>query len=146
MRKLLHSPLFADTCFIVGLFNQRDQWHEKAKDIFSDNENHRLFINDYVINETITLLNSHTDYRKALTAYDYLILNCRILWIESFELEACREIFATYGGALSFTDAAIVRCMQREGLRYLLSFDRRFDRVEGLTRVHRPGQLAPDDG
>jgi len=146
VKRVLYRWIVGDTNFWVGLADKRDQFHDISVELQSELDECHWVVTDYIIDETMTMINRRRGFQPALDFYDFFTSRCRVLWLAPNELEACREIFATYGGALSFTDAAIVRCMQREGLRYLLSFDRRFDRVEGLTRVHRPGQLAPDDG
>ncbi len=138
------QPIAADTCFWGGLANDRDQYFNIARELMLTMRELAILplaVNDYIIDETVTLLNPRIGYQRSLKIYDYLASKCHVFFMKPAELEAVSEIFMAYKGALSFTDAAIVHTMRREGMRRLLSFDSRFDRVKDIERIYDVGQL-----
>lgn len=135
------TQVMADTSYWMALVDKRDQNYQTSLELKRDINDFNPAVTEYIVDETTTLVNRRLGIQKALSVFQFLTTECYFYWLEPVDFWKSQEVFKSYKGAFSFTDAAIIRCMQKEGLRYLVSFDSQFDRVPWLTRIHMPGQL-----
>jgi len=89
-----------------------------------------IFISDYVFDETITLLRSRLNEKKAIEVGE-AIFNSEIEIIFMFKelFESAWQLFIKRN-KLSFTDCSIVETMKSNGIKYLASFDKEFNQFK----------------
>ena len=132
-------PTILDTCFILALFNKKDINHKKAQKILNilQQPNYgRLYITDYILDETLTTIWVRT-HRKDLVVEIYSLLQDQsfvaIQYLDQSKLETAWNIWNQYADwpkkPLSFTDATIIAVMKSLGIQYLVSFDSEFNGI-----------------
>ena len=130
--------IFIDTNFFVAMLNKKDSKHKRALEILhllKTPEWGTRLISDYVLDETITFLWSHTR-NKNIVKYFYvnLILNnnfARIEKITSEDIDQSWKIWNKYAEypkrPLSFTDCTILALLDRLKINTLITFDDEFN-------------------
>lgn len=129
-----------DSSFLVAYHNARDVHHAAAADAMRRvvaGEWGRALLLEYVLAEVATVLLARRGLQTASSVVTALL--------ESREVDfvPCSDFFArtldTFrrqrGGALSFTDAAIVVVAGRDPGAVVATFDAGFQQVEGITVV-----------
>jgi predicted nucleic acid-binding protein len=134
-------PLYLDSSALIAYFNKDDEFHESACEII-DNEFTNLGLTLYSSDVTVLEL-QYVLWRKlgnevaiektqgVMEAEDICVLST-----STDDILRELEIFKRY--PMPSFDALICAVMRREGIEFLLSFDRRhFDAVESITRVEK---------
>ena len=124
---------FLDSSFLIALTNSKDQWHSKAlklKELLSDN----LIITDIVLSETITVVGALGGGKAAKEVFEFILDNCHIEFLDKKIIKEVFEIYLKYDGTLSFSDAFSVFTMKKKNINEILSFDKDFDKIEGIVR------------
>lgn len=133
---------FLDTSFILALILDSDSNHDKAKNL-SYVLNEECYINNNVLNEVLTLTGRKLNINSAKELYYNLIDSFELLNeydILNYNSENFK-IFETYVGTnsnktkLSFTDSSIVLTMKSFKIKNLVSFDKEFEKVEGIKLI-----------
>jgi uncharacterized protein len=127
--------VFIDTSFIVGLADQRDQWHADARRVARRLPKHPR-LTDFVVSESLTIIGKRSGGKKARILYDYFVDDCEIVFVDREILGSAAVQHTRFDGSLSLADCATVASMERESDREVASFDSDFDRVEGVIRLH----------
>lgn len=131
------TQIYLDASALIAYFTKEDEFHESACEIIESTElSLNLFTSDvtvlelqYVLWRKIGTEVAIEKTQGVMEAEDICVLSTGTEDIFS-EL----EIFKRY--PMPSFDALICAVMRREGIEYLLSFDRRhFDAVDGITRV-----------
>lgn len=125
------NPVFVDSSGWIALINEEDEYHNRAKAWFQQN-NRPLCTSDYVLGETLTYLRfglKQHAHRKAV-AFGRNIGKSAITarhnvsdedWNHAF------DIFERYNDQdFSFTDCTSFALLQRLGIREVLAFDKHF--------------------
>jgi len=131
--------MFIDSVVWIAAKLKRDQWHEKAKKIiqkFLSREIKIVYVNDYIILETVNFLLRKAGFDVALETLNIFRTHkrIRIININSKIFEEACKIFMKYID-LSLTDASIIATMQQLGIKQLYSFDSGFDKVKWIKRL-----------
>lgn len=131
--------IFFDSSFLIAYLLENDSLHEKAfnlekEDIFNNN----CYISSFIINEVITVIGNKTDNEVAKYAYYFLIDNFELLNECDYPYfnDNTFEIYLEYDTKLSFTDSGILELMFKNNINKLVSFDKYFDKVENIERIH----------
>lgn len=133
---------FLDTSFILALILDSDSNHDKAKNL-SYILNEECYINNNVLNEVLTLTGMKLNINSAKELY-YSIIDSFELLNEYDILNYNSEnfkIFETYIGVnsnktkLSFTDSSIILTMKSFKINNLVSFDKEFEKIEGINLI-----------
>ena len=131
--------IFLDSSFIIALIIDKDDLSEKAillkeKGILKN----ECYISNLVINEVITIIGNKTN--KKIARYSYYFLKDNFKLINEMEIsniiDRTMDTYLDYNTKLSFTDSSIVEVMKEQNITKLLSFDRYFDKVEGIERIY----------
>ncbi len=143
-----------DTSFVIGLLDEQDVWHSPAKllqDVL-DSKDCRTFIFDCVLAEVISTLARRTHEKRRSTDFSELTARIKnrfptkvITWLYPDlpgMFDSVTALVEQSGGELNFNDALIAISCQQRGIPYLASFDSDFDRVNKLTRISSPDDLA----
>ena len=131
--------IFLDTSFIVAYTIDTDENHPLAvelrkKGIF-DNE---CYISNLIINEIVTVIGNKKDLKTAIETYETIKDNCIVIneYNTSNFNEKVLNTYKKYNTKLSFTDSAIIEIMKENKIKQLASFDKYFDKVNDIERIH----------
>ena len=130
---------FIDSCVLIGAKMERDKWHKLAKPILeyiAEGKTGTGYLLDYVLLETVNFLLKEDGPDVAVDALMDLLASrfLRLIVVDEIGLRAAVRLMRKYRG-LSLTDAVIVHYMRELGVKYLISFDSRFDIVPWLVRI-----------
>jgi len=126
--------IFADSSYFIGIAREKDRWHKDALRV-AERNNEALLISDLIISESVTLVGSLEGGKAGKILYEYFVDNCKIAFIDSDLLENAMQTFLMYDGTLSLADAASVEIMHEHEIDKIVSFDRDFDKVNGIKRI-----------
>lgn len=131
--------LFIDSVVWIGAKLKNDQWHkESAKiiDKFIKKEIKNAIVTDYIVLESVNFILRKGGFDAALETLDIFENHERIEIINIDEITFARAsaIFRKYPG-LSITDASSVAVMQEFEIKYIYTFDKGFDKIEGIERL-----------
>jgi len=132
-----------DSSFLVAYHNERDVHHEAAAKTMADfiaGTWGRGLLLEYVFVEVVTVVMARRGLAAAtkvgtalLEASDVDFVSCTELFLDTF------ETFRGQGETkLSFTDAAIVTAARRYDTPSVATFDRDFEKVDGIIPVPEP--------
>lgn len=129
--------VFIDSNIIIALLNSRDKNHSRAKEILIELKEPKFgmrITNDYVLDEVVTTLWTHT-HRKSIVRKAYNLL-CNTPEFIKFEyttpivLDIAWEKWKQFAKwpekPLSFTDCCILSFLDRNNIAYLATFDSDF--------------------
>lgn len=123
------KTLFVDTSAWAALYNPKDHYHEKAKDLLTTRSaSVDLVTTDFIIDETLTLLLVRIGYPVAV-ACGKALFDQKVAKIASAEPDTLRstwEIFKKFNRdkKWSFTDCLSYVVMKQWGIDTVFTFDR----------------------
>ena len=154
MQKDTMNNLFlVDSNVWIPLFDRLDVHAKRATLIWDKivKEKLEVVIPDCVVNETFSAigrrLNEKGRRMEVKSTFDQMnhVLNPeKILWTYSYVRESFQEatnLMREHDGAFNFHDALIALVAKKEGLKYVLSFDRHFDLFPWIIRISEADQL-----
>jgi predicted nucleic acid-binding protein len=119
--------VFLDTSYFIAILYPRDQWHPKAvRALHSEDE---AFTSAFVINETISLLQSRGSLSAALEFLRDLRSgsSVRVMHSDAALQEEAWDLFAKWGPAgANAIDCTSFAMMRRLACRKALTFDKHF--------------------
>jgi len=124
---------FVDSSFLIALTNSKDQWHTRALEL-KEHLSNKPVITDLVLSETITVVGSLGGGKAAREVFEFVLDNCSVEFLDKKSIKEVFKIYLKYDGKLSFADAFSVFTMKKKKINEILSFDRDFDRVDGIIR------------
>ena len=128
--------IFIDSSFFIALSNQKDQWHEKAIRLLDKIETDKnCIVIDGVILETIAKVGYLGGGKKATLLYNNIKDNY-IIHTTNHLYDKAMINHLKYDGTLSLVDVLIVEKMKELRVSEIISFDKDFDKVKGIVRVH----------
>ncbi len=159
------GKVILDTSYIVGLIDEKDNWHNKAKGIEAGLiQAHIPFIFlDCVVNEVVSVIVRRFQERKrtkeipsTIEKFQSVCPEDVITWmypeIERF-FPAIVDTVKTSKGSLNFHDAFILHIANEFGITHIVSFDTGFDKTTlkriGLKedlRLNQTRKLPGKDG
>ena len=136
---------FIDSCVLIGAKRKRDKWHNVAKPMVEFLASGRMgvgYMLDYVLVEVASFLLRKDGADVAIDSISDLLKSryLRLIVVDEIGLLESFEIMKKFRG-LSLTDATIAYYMKLKNIRYLLSFDARFDGIPWITRIKNLGEL-----
>ncbi|MBE6493930.1 MAG: type II toxin-antitoxin system VapC family toxin [Methanosphaera stadtmanae] len=130
--------ILLDTSFIVSLFRENDENHQKAKENAHIIEECDCYITNYILNEVITIIAMRTkDIKITETIYYFMLDNFTIIneqETSNFNTMVMK-IFKKYNKDtfhLSFIDCSLILLYNEYNLDVLVSFDKWFKKVEEI--------------
>jgi predicted nucleic acid-binding protein len=136
----MSDKIFVDTSAWIGLFNPGDKYHRDSLLYWEQLKKERFYLvtNDYILDETYTLLRRTLDgLAKAMAAREVIEKSRLVDVVEVNEDYRQRgwEIFRRYDDkVLSFTDCVAFAMMHYLGLYQVFSFDNDFARAGFIVR------------
>jgi predicted nucleic acid-binding protein len=134
--------IFVDTSAWFALNNRKDQHHQQAVNFIADHRSSPILFltNDYVIDETVTLLRFKVSHREA-AAFLRLFSRSRQLVCEQVtpeDIKRAEEIFLHYRDkSWSFTDCVSFAFMEERDLQDAFAFDANFSQFGVLVHPSR---------
>jgi uncharacterized protein len=127
--------IFVDSgAWFAGIVTD-DVDHEEASEWFELNTE-RLFVTDYIIDETLTLLRARGEYRKAVEMGNLFFGSDDIFlhFLTEQDIRQTWEIFKTFSDKeWSFTDCSSKLICQRFDITQAFSFDKHFKQFGTLS-------------
>lgn len=123
------SEAFADTSGFFAVLNPHDQWHDQAVSLFEADPPLRLVTTDYILDETVTLLQSRHQSHLVEPWLGQVLAstNIRILWMNPERFEQVRRFFVKHHDKTwSFTDCFSFCVMQERKIQQALASDDHF--------------------
>ncbi len=120
--------IFVDSGAWFSLLVKDDPDHQNARAWF-DNNNDRLILTDYILDETLTLLRARKQHKHAIELGEAILNQDRadLVFLNLEDIEAAWEVFRQYSDKLwSFTDCTSKVVMERLGLTTAFAFDQHF--------------------
>ncbi len=126
------DKIFIDTSSFFILIAKNDKFHRKVKETWEDfqiNDKYSLYTSDYIINETLTLVQAKINKKTAIELGN-ILLNSKILNIGNIDSELWQEgwrIFKKYQDKeFSFIDCISFAFMKENGIKKAFAFDKHF--------------------
>ncbi len=122
------KPVFVDTSGWFAAIARRDRDHPAASS-FLKHWDGRLVTTDYVLDETLTLIQARIDHGTAVAFLDRIERSHRLdlIFVAQQDYDNARELFrARDDKQWSFTDCTSFTVMTRLHLRHALAFDEHF--------------------
>ena len=122
------TPVFVDTSAWYASVARRDRDHKTARNFLETNRRSLLFT-DYILDETVTLIQARLSHAEAVRFIDAVMLSPRVQmrYLEEVDVQDTVALFRRYQDkAWSFTDCASFVIMRRLGLDTAFAFDEHF--------------------
>ena len=134
------KPVCVDTSAWVALFSKDDQYHKPAKDYWQQlrSDKRLLLTNDYVLDETYTILRRGKGSLPMAIAFHDLVEQSKIIEVAEINgslRKQAWQIFVNYQDkTLSFTDCVTFAQMRVQNAFEAFTFGSDFERVGFLVR------------
>ncbi len=121
--------IFVDTSALLALVNIHDEFHNQAKDqwkaLLEDNET--LFSNNYVILESISLIQRRFGMDWIRTLHVEILDFIEVTWVDKNQHEGALTAFlGANRRQLSLVDCSCFETMRRLGIEKVFTFDEHF--------------------
>ena len=133
--------IFLDSSVIIAFKNDDDVNHEKAQALISkihEGEYGPAVITELVFAEVVTVLLLKKGLQAAVEVGDILREAKEVSTIKASTLfEKAWEVFKEQkkGVQFSFVDASTIACLRERSIKYIATFDRDFEKVDGIKVV-----------
>lgn len=126
--------ILADSSYFIAVARKKDQWHERAKEIY-DKLDEDLISTDLIVSESVTSVGAISSGKEGRAVYDYILDNCHVAYTDKKILDRAIEVYLMYDGTLSLADAVSLVVMGDHGIKRILSFDSDYDKVKNIARI-----------
>lgn len=129
--------IFVDSSALLAIFSVNDQNHQRAELCLREvrEKKQTLVTNNYVILESIALLQKRFGLEKVRDFQNMLLPLIQIDWIDKDQHDAAiRAVFQGNLRDLSLVDCTAFQTMRRMGIETAFTFDSHF-REEGFTTI-----------
>lgn len=126
--------ILADSSYFIAIADQKDQWHERAKEL-SEKADNELVVTDLILSESVTAVGARGGGKAGLVLYEYIADNCEVVYVTKEVLEGAMDVYLKYDGTLSVADAVSVLVMASRHIKRILSFDSDFDKAKDIPRL-----------
>lgn len=142
-----------DTSFVIGLLDERDIWHVPASQVYAEilARSAQIMVFDCVLAESVSTSARRVHEKRCTVDWKSLFERVRVKFPTKSISWLYPEVPAVYdqvvmlveqtAGELNFNDALIALACQQRGIKFLVSFDADFDRIEWLKRIAQPADL-----
>lgn len=128
--------IFVDSSLIIAMVLTKDQWHKKAVQLINEINSEEKVISDLMVVESITSIGDMKGGKEAINIFNYLQDNFTVISTDFEFLKSIKRQYLKYDGTLSIADTSAVEIMKNMKITQIASFDRDFDKVEGIVRIH----------
>ena len=129
--------ILIDSNFFIALMNDKDKYHERAKELSKDvMEEKNKIIPLLMVSEAIASIGKRKDGKIANKLYNVLVDNFEVCYCEEKDIKESMKLVLKYGGNLSLADCLAIYTMKEKKITNIFSFDTDFDKVNGIVRIH----------
>ena len=132
--------IFLDANFLINLYVETNNYHERANEIYNLIENEEKVISNLVIMEVITVMNIKLKLDLDLISEVYEELNIAYKILN--DVNFYNKGFAILNGEfnknkerMSLFDCVYVALMNDLGIEKIATFDDHFDNIEGIVKI-----------
>lgn len=134
METTMTNHTLVDASALVGLYNPNDIHHARTKQVLQTIE--EPLITDYLFDEMLGVMTRKASRKEAVQAGKSILGNgTQMATIGPVEFIQAWELFQ-HSKTLSFTDCTTIAVMRSLGITHIVTFDRAFDSIEGITVVN----------
>lgn len=129
--------IFLDTNYLVSLYIKTEDHNKRALEIAKTIKNDEKIISKLVVAETINVLYDKLRISKETinNIYEELKNNYTIIE-DSYIYDKTLVKIMSSKKRLTFFDLVFVTLMEDLGIEKIASFDKHFDNIEGIVRLH----------
>jgi len=129
--------VFADTSALIAVINADDDYHQAAKNSWIEiiTSNERLITTNYILVETIALLQRRIGMKAVQVFVDDIQPIMSVFWVDASLHKAAMKMMLKAGKSkLSLVDCTSFACMRRLGIRKAFTLDSHF-REKGFILI-----------
>ena len=129
---------FIDANVFIGLQNQDDVFHAKARELMAAIETGRYgeaFTSDYVFNEVVGVTNRKQGKYASLKIGDLIRNSTFLLNINGHQLDEAWKIFTKTKLPLSLVDCTNLVALKLANTTFIATFDKQFEKIKGVEVV-----------
>jgi len=129
--------ILVDSNFFIALMNNRDKYHERAKELANNilKEKNKI-IPLLMVSEAIASIGKKKDGEIANKLYNVIVDNFEVCYCEEKDIKESMKLVLKYAGNLSLADCLAIHIMKEKKITNIFSFDTDFDKVNGIVRIH----------
>jgi len=128
--------VFLDTSFIISLINKKDRNHKRAREVMNNiNSNNygNICISDYVFSECANVILKILNNLKTTEEICTKLKKDVVFFMNQDLFEETWNIFIKQkNNRLGFIDCSILAVMEKNSIKYLATFDKDFENIEGI--------------
>lgn len=140
------NNVIVDTNVIVSLIDEKDKWHNRSLELIAraDSEGWKGVILDLILFEAISVISKRLNERgrpddvsEKIDKIVEIFLK-QVTWTGNMIglwFGEIIDIVKRSNGRLNFNDAFIVVFCLKNGINFILSFDRDFDEIDFIKRI-----------
>ena len=129
----MKQKLFVDTNILCAQYNPDDRLYKKAKTVKPLLQKYQPIISNFILLETYTVLSQRASRKIAIDFGERIRQKHQyaIVWIDKKLEQEVWEIFTSIKDKnFSYVDASILAVMKKEKIKYLVSFDESFVKLQ----------------
>ena len=129
--------IFLDTNYLVSYYIPTEEHHERALEIYQEIDGRKQIISNSIIAETINILHNKIKVYPEEIERIYKDLNNKFTVLEDhtlFDKTVTRVLKDKK--RLSFFDNLYIVLMEELRINEIVSFDKHFNNIEGIKRIH----------
>lgn len=131
----MNEKLFIDTAGLIAVFNEQDHYHDEGQHFWEEKllanlENwSRIYLSDYILDETATVLQRKIHHDRAVKVLDRLIAFIEsgyfeIVWVDQDRFYKILDTFQTFREeGYSLTDCSSFQICDAEEINLVFTFD-----------------------
>ncbi len=130
--------IFIDANIFIAYDNEKDVHHHQAKSLFEQIENGKYdhyFTTDYVFNEVVGVTLRKHGKERAIILGNQILESIFIINIDDHLLKQAWNLFNRSDLKLSLVDCTNLIVCKTANTQFIATFDKEFDKIEGLKRI-----------
>lgn len=125
-----------DTSYLVGLVIKRDKYALRSKQLYEKLKYEKLLINNTILAEFLNSFKESNYVIEPIKVINVLLRTAEIDYLNEEDYLESLEIFKYYNHAINFSDCTILKTMEKNKVNKIVSFDKAFDKVNGIKRIY----------
>lgn len=128
--------IMLDSCYLVGLVLENDQWHKFADSLSYLVEKHDTYITNIILSETMNSFQC-LGGKRCKEIYDIILETNTLININDItSYNKSIELLCHYDASIGYSDCTTIEAMKKHDINYIVSYDSDFDKKEGIVRIY----------
>lgn len=131
--------IFLDSSFILALFNENDENHEKSKELLKLTPslfNQKKVINNVVLIEVLNKIKKSYFKPVRENIINFLLSMDEIIYVEDNDYQDAIVLLHQYKYDINYSDCLILLAMYKNEIDTIVSFDNDFDHINNIQRIY----------